>query len=62
MNPADKRLAVRTEEHPIDYADFEGIIQEGQYGAGTVMVWDKGAYEPEGTCLLRSNSPAVRSK
>jgi bifunctional non-homologous end joining protein LigD len=48
MNPADKRLAVRTEDHPIDYADFEGIIPEGQYGAGTVMVWEKGAYEPEG--------------
>jgi bifunctional non-homologous end joining protein LigD len=45
MNPAERHLAIRTEDHPIEYADFEGVIPEGQYGAGTVMVWDKGTYE-----------------
>src|SRR3979411_595432 len=46
MDPADKRLAVRTEDHPLEYADFEGVIPDGQFGAGTVMVWALGKYEP----------------
>jgi len=48
LDPQQKRLAIHVEDHPIDYGDFEGIIPKGQYGGGTVMIWDRGIWHPKG--------------
>src|SRR5512137_2024926 len=53
LNPADKRLAMQTEDHPLEYRDFEGLIPEGEYGAGPVIVWDRGTFVSEGDAPIQ---------
>ena len=55
MNPSDKRLAVMVDDHPIEYGEFEGIIPQGQYGAGPVLIWDSGEFQPEGDSEVALN-------
>lgn len=63
LDPADKRLAVRTEDHPLSYAEFEGLIPKGEYGGGTVMLWDRGTWEaisPDPDKALEEGSLKIR--
>ncbi len=58
LDPKDKRLAVEVEDHPLDYGDFEGTIPKGEYGGGTVMLWDSGTYSIENAGDRHQNAAA----
>ena len=61
LDPADKRLAVQVEDHPLDYATFEGAIPQGEYGGGTVMLWDSGWWEPDLAWMKEPKGPGKAS-
>ena len=61
LDPAEKRMAVHVEDHPLDYASFEGVIPPKEYGAGTVIVWDRGTWMPVGDPVAGYHSGKLRS-